>query len=87
MARRKRKKTVKKKKRTTKKKKSKGRGWWGESKRHRLAALKGLRKRGLKPKKYKRTARGLKLDRAKKAKTVRKPWQPAWRGDLPGKMV
>ncbi|MHA1835035.1 MAG: hypothetical protein ACTSV7_13750 [Candidatus Baldrarchaeia archaeon] len=85
MARRKRKRTVRKKKTT--RRKGKGRGWFGEPRRHRLAALKGLRKRGLKPRKRRATKRGLALDRAKKAKRTRKPWQPHWRGDLPGKRV
>jgi len=85
LARRKRKRTVRKKKTT--RRRGKGKGWFGEPRRHRLAALKGLRKRGLKPRRKRATKRGLALDRAKKAKTVRKPWQPRWRGDLPGKRV
>lgn len=79
---------MKRRKRTTRKVRRKGkRGWFGEPLRHHYAALKALRTKGLKPKRYRMTKRGLALDRKKKSKHIRYPWQPAWRGDLPGKMI
>lgn len=65
-------------------------GWYGAGKAHQKAKLKSLGIRSLKAhakKVNKTTLRGLKQDKRLKAKTVRKPWQPHWRGDLKGSRV
>ncbi len=61
-------------------------GWRGEGRRHRLAALKGL-PAYKKPKEYHQTERGYKLDLARKSKHERKPWQASWRGDAYGSKI
>ena len=57
-------------------------GWFGEGRKHSLAALKGRRRK--KPQAYTQSALGRKRDLAHKSKATRQPWQPAWRGDVKG---
>jgi hypothetical protein len=65
-------------------------GWYGDSAGHRKARYKGLGIRNWKAhhkKTLRQTARGLKKDRAIKAKHTRSRGQPHWRGDLKGSRV
>jgi hypothetical protein len=65
-------------------------GWKGHGLAHQRAKLKSLGFKNLKAhakKVNKTTLRGLHQDKRIKAKTVRQPWQPHWRGDLKGSKV